>query len=62
MGNEIYKQHDFFSYMYVCVNVFVHFVMGLVIMIHRKKYTCLQIIQFFHWCALHNRCKDNDLL
>jgi len=25
MGNEIYKQHDFF-YIYVCVNVVVHFV------------------------------------
>jgi hypothetical protein len=53
MSNEIYKQHDFIFYMYMCVNVVVHFVMGLVIMIHHKTYTCLQIIQFFHLCALH---------
>jgi hypothetical protein len=46
MGNEIYKQHEFFSYMYMCVNVVVHFVMGLVTMIHHKKYTCLQTFQF----------------
>jgi hypothetical protein len=52
MGNEIYK-HGFFSYMYVCVDVVVHFVMGLVTMIHHKKYTCLQTIQFIHLCALH---------
>jgi hypothetical protein len=31
----------------------VHFVMGLVRMIYHKKYTCLQIVQFFHLCALH---------
>jgi fluoride ion exporter CrcB/FEX len=43
----------FFPYMYVCVNVVMHFVMGLVTMIHHKKYTCLQIVQFFHVCALH---------
>jgi cell division protein FtsN len=43
----------FFSYMYVYVGVVVHFVMGLVTMIHHKKYTCLQTIQFFHLCALH---------
>jgi len=42
-----------FSYMYMCVDVVVHFVMGLVIMIHHKKYTRLQIVQFFHLCALH---------
>ncbi len=53
MGNEIYKQNGFFSYMYMCVDVVVHFVMGLVIMIHLKKYTCLQIFQFFHLCAYH---------
>jgi hypothetical protein len=27
--------------------------MGLVTMIHHKKYTCLQIVQFLHLCALH---------
>ncbi len=53
MGNEIYKQFGFFFYMYVCVGVVVHFVMGLVTMIHHKKYTCLQIVQFLHLCALH---------
>jgi hypothetical protein len=41
MGNEIYKQHGFFSYTYVCVDVVVHFKMGLVIMIRHKKYTYL---------------------
>jgi len=41
-----------FFYMYMCVNV-VHFVMGLVTMIHHKKYTCLQTFQFFHFCAFH---------
>jgi hypothetical protein len=53
MGNEIYKQHGFFSYMYMCIDVVVHFIMGLVIMIHHIKYTYLQIIQFFHLCTLH---------
>ncbi len=54
MSNEIYKQHGFFSYMCVCVCVcVVHFVMGLVTMIHHKKYMCLQTIDFFHLCALH---------
>jgi len=52
MGNEIYKQHGFFLHVRV-VNVVVHFVMGLVIIIHHKKYTCLQTIQFFHLCAFH---------
>jgi hypothetical protein len=29
MGNEIYKQHGFFSYMYMCVvDVVVHFVIN----------------------------------
>jgi hypothetical protein len=41
----------FFSYMYVCVDGVVHFVMGLIIMIHHMKYTCLQITQFFYFCA-----------
>jgi predicted neutral ceramidase superfamily lipid hydrolase len=59
MGNEIYKQHGFF-YMCVCVNVVVHFVMGLVTMIHHKKYTCLQIIQFFSFmCTLAFCCVWN---
>jgi len=40
MDNEIYNQHDFF-YIYVCVYVVVHFIMGLVTMIHHKKSTCL---------------------
>ncbi len=53
MGNEIYKQHGFFSYMYVCVDLVVHFVMGLVTMIHHKKYRCLQTVQFLHLCVLH---------
>jgi hypothetical protein len=53
MGNEIYKQRGFF-YMYMCVNVVVHFVRSLVTMIHHKKYTCLQIIQFFSFvCTLY---------
>jgi hypothetical protein len=43
----------FFSYMYVCVNVVVHFVMSLVTMIHHKKYTCLQTFQFFPLCAFN---------
>ncbi len=54
MNNEIYKQHGFFSYMYVCVDI-VHFVMGLVRMIHHKKYTSLQTFQFLHLCALHTQ-------
>jgi uncharacterized membrane protein YeiH len=41
IGIEIYKQNGFFSYMHMCVDVIVHFVMGLVTMIHHKKYTCL---------------------
>jgi hypothetical protein len=42
MGNEIYKQHGIFSYMYMCVDdVVVHFVVGLVIILHHKNYTCL---------------------
>jgi len=53
MGNEIYKQHGLFFYMYMCVDVVVHFVMSLVTMIHHKKYTCLQTVQFLHLCALH---------
>jgi hypothetical protein len=48
------KQYGFFSYMYMCVDVVVHFVMGLLIMIHHKKYTCLQIVQLLHLCALHS--------
>jgi hypothetical protein len=40
-----------FIYMYTCVDVVVHFVMDLVTMIHHKKYTCLQNVQFFHLCA-----------
>jgi hypothetical protein len=52
MGNEIYK-HSFFSYMYMCVDVVVHFIMDLVTMIHHKKYTRLQTVQFFHLCALY---------
>jgi hypothetical protein len=51
MGNEIYK-HGFVSYMHMCVDVIVHFAMGLVTSIHHKKYTCLQTIQFFHLRAL----------
>jgi hypothetical protein len=53
MGNETYKQHCFFFYMYVCVDVIVHFVMGLVTMIHHEKYTCVPTIQFIHLCAFH---------
>jgi len=53
MDNEIYKQHCFFSYMYTCVDVVMHFAMDLVTMIHHKKYTCLQTIQFLHLCAFH---------
>jgi hypothetical protein len=37
MGNEIYKQHVFSFYMFLCVDVVVHFVMGLVTMIHNKN-------------------------
>jgi hypothetical protein len=37
----------------MCVDVVVHFIIGLVTMIHHKKYTCLQTIQFLHLCALH---------
>ncbi len=52
MDNEIYKQHCFLFNMYTCVDVVVHFAMDLVTMIHHKKYTCLQNVQFFHLCAL----------
>ncbi len=41
MGNEIYKQHGFFLYIYMCVDVVGQFVMDLVIMIHCKRYTYL---------------------
>jgi hypothetical protein len=44
IDSEIYKQHYYFSYMYACVNVVVHFVMDLITMIHHKKHTCLQTI------------------
>jgi hypothetical protein len=37
MGNEIYKQHGLFSHMYVCVNVVVHFALGLVTIINCKN-------------------------
>jgi hypothetical protein len=40
MGNEIYEQHGFFL-TYNCVDVVMCFIMGLVTMIHHKKYTCL---------------------
>ncbi len=53
MDNEIYKQHGFYFYMYMCFDIVVYFVMGLVIIIHHEKYTCLQTIQFVHLCALH---------
>jgi hypothetical protein len=53
MDNEIYKQHCFFFYMYVCVDLIVHFIVDLVTMIHHNKYICLQTVQFFHFCALH---------
>jgi len=53
MGNEIYKQHGFLFYIYVCVNVVVHFALVLVTMINYKKYTYVQIVQFFHFYALH---------
>jgi len=43
----------FFLNLYVCVDVVMPFVTCLVTMIHHKKYTCLQTIQFFHLCALH---------
>jgi hypothetical protein len=43
----------FFSYMYMCVDVVVHFVMGLVTMICHNKYTCLQTFYFLHLCAFH---------
>ncbi len=52
MGNEMYKQHGFFSYIYICVDV-VHFLMHLVTMIYHKKYICLQTILLLHLCALH---------
>jgi hypothetical protein len=60
MGNEIYKSHGFFLYMYVYVDVVGHFAMNLVTMIYHKKYTCLQTIQFLHLCALNtSRCMFN---
>jgi hypothetical protein len=43
----------FFSYMYACVNVILHFALGLVTMINYKKYTHVQIVQFFNLCALY---------
>jgi hypothetical protein len=52
MGNQIYKQHGSFSYMYVCVDV-VHFIMSLIKLMHHKKYTCLHIVQFFHLYVFH---------
>jgi hypothetical protein len=55
MDNEMYKKHGFF-YMYMCVNVIVHFVMGLVILIHHKKYTYLCIIQLFICVHSIHRC------
>jgi hypothetical protein len=48
-----FTNNIFFSYIYVCVDIVVHFVMGLVTMIHHKKYTCVPIIQFLHLCAFH---------
>jgi hypothetical protein len=42
---------NFIFNMYTCVDVAVHFAMDLVTMIHHKKYTCLQNVQFFHLCA-----------
>jgi len=53
MGNEIYKQHGYFSYMCVCVDIVVHFVMGLVKLIHHKKYKCSQNVQFLHLYVFH---------
>jgi hypothetical protein len=47
MGNKIYKQYEFFSYMNACVDVIRHFVMNLVTLIHHKKCTYLSIVQFF---------------
>jgi hypothetical protein len=44
-----------FSYMYVCVDIVVHFEIGLVTIIHHKKYICLQTFQFFHLCAFHTQ-------
>jgi hypothetical protein len=52
IDTEIYEQLCFFSYMNVDV---VHFAMDLVIMIHYKKYTCLQPIQLFHLCVLYTQ-------
>jgi hypothetical protein len=52
MDNQIYKQHGSFSYMYMCVNV-VNFVMGLIKLMHHKKYTCLHTIQIFHLYIFH---------
>jgi hypothetical protein len=53
MGNEIYKQHGFFFYIYLCVDIVVHFIIGLITIMHHKKYTCLQMVQFLHLGALH---------
>jgi hypothetical protein len=36
MGKKIYR-HGVFSSMYLCVDVVMHFVMGLVTMIYHKK-------------------------
>jgi hypothetical protein len=46
MDNEIYKQHDLFSYMYVCVDVVVHFTMSLVTMIHQELPTNCSFFSF----------------
>jgi hypothetical protein len=53
MDNEIYKELCFFAYMYVCVDVVVHFAIDLVTIIHHKNYTCLEIVQFLHLCVFH---------
>jgi hypothetical protein len=42
-----------FFYMYMCVDVVVHFAMDLVTIIYHKKYTCLQFVQLLHLCAFH---------
>ncbi len=58
MSNEIYK-YGFFSYMYMCVNVVMHFVMGLVTMIHTRHIHVYKLFNFFirlhsiHSCILY---------
>jgi hypothetical protein len=54
IGNKIYKEHEFFSYMNACVDVIGHFVLNLVTLIHDKKCTYLSIVQFFHLCSFHH--------